>query len=150
MVPTLVVYPAAEGAQSPNRKTFTGAAGDSMVVAGLSLDDFPTADPTSPAGSLRAECSIDNRNGQLPGQSSRIVIPISAFPSVPPTLSYTPGAFGLDISCLNFKDSGVHLVAYPATGGPNSPDAQAFGAPVGQTTLQATYSRRGNYDVRLG
>jgi hypothetical protein len=42
----------------------------------------------------------------------------------------------------------VQVTAYPAAD-PFSPDAQTFDAEVGQLTLQATYSRRGSYDVRL-
>ncbi len=42
----------------------------------------------------------------------------------------------------------VQVTAYPAAD-PFSPDAQTFDAQVGQLTLQATYSRRGSYDVRL-
>jgi hypothetical protein len=147
--PTLVVYPAAEGAQSPNRKTFTGAAGATSVQANLSVEDFPP--PTGPVRPvdvtyLRAECA----QGAAPSQSSRIVIPLHAFGTLP-FLGATPtDTLDLPFTCFGSGAEPVQVTAYPAAAGPNSPDAQTFGpTPAGQSTLQATYSRRGSYDVRL-
>ncbi len=72
---------------------------------------------------------------------------------IPMTLRATPSSgLQLAITCANPEApeaNGIHAVAYPAAAGPNSPDAQTFDAPAGQSTLQATYSRRANYDVRV-
>ena len=68
----------------------------------------------------------------------------------PRTVRATPSSgLQLAITCANPAANGIHAVAYPAAAGPNSPDAQTFDAPAGQPTLQATYSRRANYDVRV-
>ena len=69
---------------------------------------------------------------------------------VPMTLRATPSSgLQLAITCANPEANGIHAVAYPASAGPNSPDTQTFDAPAGQSTLQATYRRRANYDVRV-
>ncbi|MBV9580112.1 MAG: hypothetical protein JO057_16110, partial [Chloroflexi bacterium] len=70
---------------------------------------------------------------------------------LPNNLSATPqGGLQLQISCLNPVADGIHIVAYPAEGDPNGPDAQTFDLPPGRPLLQdAIYTRRGNYDVDL-
>jgi hypothetical protein len=72
---------------------------------------------------------------------------------IPMTLRAIPSSGQqLAITCVNFdvhEAKEIHAVAYPTAAGPNSPDAQTFDAPTGQFKLQATYSRRANYDVRV-
>jgi hypothetical protein len=58
----------------------------------------------------------------------------------------------LPFVCVNYdanEAKAIRVVAYPAAAGPNSPDAQTFDALRGQFKLQATYSRRANYDVTV-
>jgi hypothetical protein len=144
--PTLVVYPAAEGAQSANRKTYTGAAGTASVRAFLSAADFPTAWSAAPADYLRAECA----HGAPPSETSRLgVIPLSAFGQLPQVGAAPQGSLQVAVACVNPRKDGIHLAAYPNVGGPQptSPYAQTWDAPAGQLVLQATYTRRGDYDV---
>jgi hypothetical protein len=71
---------------------------------------------------------------------------------IPMTLRAIPSSVQqLAITCVNFSTEAkeIHAVAYPTAAGPNSPDAQTFDAPTGQFKLQATYSRRANYDVTV-
>jgi hypothetical protein len=72
---------------------------------------------------------------------------------IPMTLRAIPSSGQqLAITCVNFyvhEAKEIHAVAYPTAAGPNSPDAQTFNAQTGQFKLQATYSRRANYDVRV-
>ena len=145
--PTLVVYPAAEGAQSPNRETFTGVGGATSVQAQLSVEDFPPlTGPVAQGGDvayLRAECA----QGAAPSQSSRIGIPPSAFGTLPLLFAKPADPLNLPFACLGSGPEPVQVTAYPPAAGPNSPYAQVFVSQSGQ--VQATYTRQDNYDVRL-
>ena len=148
---TMVVYAVMQGPQSPNLKTFTPDQSGSLQGT-VSLNDFPGAGVAPDGNYLVAACAQGGSPLDPPGSSgaqiSRVVIPLSAFGALP-LLGATP-ADGVDLSFTCFGSGPqVQVTAYPAAAGPNSPDAQTFDAPGGQSTLQATYSRRANYDVRV-
>ena len=148
---TMIVYPVVEGPQSPNVKTFTTDQGYPGVEGGVSLNDFPGAGVASDGSYLVAACARQGSPLDPPGSSSgveisRIVIPLSAF-GLLPLLAAGPGdPVELQITCFGAGTQPLQVTAYPASY-PLSPDAQTFDAPAGQPTLQATYSRRANYDV---
>jgi hypothetical protein len=151
---TMVVYPVVQGPQSPNVKTFTTGQGYPGVQGSVSLNDFPGAGAASDGSYLVAVCTRDGSPLAPPGSSngvgmSRIVIPLSAFGTLP-LLGATPAdAVDLPFTCFGAGTQPIQVTAYPAAAGPNSPDAQVFVSANGQPTVQATYNRRGSYDVRL-
>ena len=151
---TMVVYPVVQGPHSPNLKTFTTDKGSPGVQGSVSLSDFPGALPASDGSYVVAACARGGSPLDPPGSSSgvvisRIVIPLSAFGTLP-LLGATPAdAVDLPFTCFGSGTQPVQVTAYPAAAGPNSPDAQVFVSANGQPTLQATYGRRGSYDVRL-
>ena len=146
---TMVVYPVVEGPQSPNIKTFTTDQGYPGVQGTVSTSDFPGAGPAPDGSYLVAACTRQGSPLDPPGSSSgvqisRIVIPyfgnlfqLSAEPINPVELSFT-----CSYSPYNVP---LQVTAYPAAD-PSSPDAQVFS---GNGTVQATYKRRGSYDVHL-
>ena len=153
---TMVVYPVVQGPKSPNVKTFTTDQGYPGVQGSVSLDDFPGAGAAPDGSYLVALCTRDGSPLAPPGSSngvglSRIVIPLSAFGTLPLLgATPTPGdPVDLRFSCFGSGTQPIQVTAYPAAAGPNSPDAQVFVSANGQPTIQAYYSRRGNYDVRL-
>ncbi len=93
---------------------------------------------------------LDPPGSSSGAEISRIVIPLSPFVPVPDLEAATPAdPVDLPFTCSAPGTAPIQVTAYPAAAGPNSPDAQRFDAPAGQLTLQATYSRRGSYDVGL-
>jgi hypothetical protein len=153
---TMVVYPVMQGPKSPNIKTFTTAYGSPGVQGRVSLNDFPGVGTASDGSFLVAVCTRDGSPLAPPGSSngvglSRIVIPLSAFGTLP-LLGATliPGdPVDLRFTCFGLATQPIKVTAYPAAAGPNSPDAKVFDSANGQPTVQAGYERRGNYDVRL-
>jgi hypothetical protein len=151
---TMVVYPVVQGPQSPNLKTFTAEQGSPGVQGTVSRSDFPGAGAAPDGSYLVAACARWGSPLDPPGSSaaeiSRIVIPLSPFVPVPDLEAATPAdPVDLPFTCSAPGTAPIEVTAYPAAAGPNSPDAQRFDAPAGQSTLQATYSRRGSYDVGL-
>ena len=147
---TMVVYPVVQGPQSPNVKTFTTDQGNPGVQGGVSLNDFPGAGVASDGSYLVAACTRQGSPLDPPGSSSgaeisRIVIPLSAFGTLPLLGAGPADPVDLQITCFVAGTQPVQVTAY-ATTDPNGPDAQTFDA-LG--TLQATYSRRANYDVEV-
>jgi hypothetical protein len=151
----MVVYPVVQGPQSPNLKTFTTDQGYPGVEGSVSLNDFAGAGATQDGSYLVAVCTRQGSPLDPPGSSSgveisRIVIPLSAFGTLP-LLGATPipgDPIDLPFTCFGSGTQPVQVTAYPAAAGPNSPDAQVFVSANGQPIVQA-YSRRGSYDVRL-
>ena len=153
---TMVVYPVVQGPKSPKLKTFTTDQGYPGVQGSVSLNDFPGAGAASDGSYLVAVCTRDGSPLAPPGSSngvglSRIVIPLSAFGTLP-LLSATliPGdPVDLRFTCFGSGTQPIRVTAYPAAAGPDSPDAKVFVSTNGKPTIQADYERRGNYDVRL-
>jgi hypothetical protein len=147
---TMVVYPVVQGPQSPNLKTFTNSWGSPGVQGSVSRSDFPGAGAAADGSYLVAACALGGSPLDPPGSSSaeisRIVIPLSPFVPLP-VLSATPAdPVDLPFTCSYPGVQEIQVTAYPAAD-PLSPDAQVFSA--NGSTVQATYSRRGSYDVRL-
>jgi hypothetical protein len=159
---TMVVYPVVEGPQSPNLKTFTSGAGSPGVRGSVSSSDFPGAGAAPDGSYLVAACAWGGSPLDPPGSSaaeiSRIVIPHYPFAPWPVLVATPADPVNLPFTCSFAPPQGasanapatdvVTVFAYPV-GDQLSPDAQTFVAPTGQLTLQATYSRRGSYDVGL-
>jgi hypothetical protein len=131
-------------AQTPNAPPPLEVTGSPTLILSLidNTDYFPNGDYQ-----LSATClSSDNppfMATPLTLSSSQIPMTLRAIPS---------SGLQLPFTCVNFyvhDARAIHAVAYPAAAGPNSPDAQTFDAPTGQFKLQATYSRRANYDVTV-
>ena len=148
---TMVVYPVVQGPQSPNLKTFTADRGYPGVEGSVSRRDFPGAGAAPDGSYLVAACAWGGSPLAPPGSSngaeiSRLVIPLSPFVPLP-VLSATPAdPADLPFTCSYSGVQEIQVTAYPAAD-PLSPDAQVFSA--NGSTVQATYSRRGSYDVRL-
>ncbi|MBV9545133.1 MAG: hypothetical protein JOY61_12250 [Chloroflexi bacterium] len=144
--PTLVVYPATEGFQSPNAKTFTAAPGATRVQGSLSVADFPTAVSTAGGSYLDADCSLDNGSAGLLGQTSRINIPLTAFPT---PVGLKDAGMEADyqherLLCVapSTVKGPVTITAYPTSEGPNG--AHHVSASAGQPD-----PNYGNYVLNL-
>jgi len=158
---TMVIWPVVQGPQSPNLKTFTPDQSGS-VQGTVSSSDFPGAGAAPDGSYLVAACAWGGSPLDPPGSSgaeiSRIVIPHSPFVPWPVFTAAPINPDELPFTCSFAPPQGasanapatdpVTVFAYPA-GNQLSPDAQTFVAPAGQLTLQATYKRRGSYDVGL-
>ena len=128
---------AAQTTNAPQPLSVTGS--DKTISLTVPTDYFPIGDYQ-----LTATCTT---SGTPPFAATPMTLSSSQLPM---TLRATPSSgLQLAITCINLRAKGTHAVAYPAATGPNSPDAQTFDAPAGQSTLQATYSRRANYNVRV-
>ena len=126
-------------AQTPNAPaplSVTGSEG--TLVLTLQPDYFPNGNYQ-----LTATCASSTTP---PFTATPLTLSSS---QIPMTLRATPSSgLQLAITCVNPEANGIHAVAYPGSDR-NSPDAQTFDAPAGQSTLHATYNRRANYDVSV-
>ena len=138
---TMVVYPWVQGPQSPNLKSFTADQSGS-VQGTVSRSDFPGAGAAPDGSYLVAACAWGASPLDPPGWSgaeiSRIVIPLWVFVSVPDLVATPADPVDLPFACSAPGTAPIQVTAYP--------DAQVFSA---NGTVQATYSRRGGYDVTL-
>jgi hypothetical protein len=130
---------AAQTPNAPQPLSFSGSGSYSPIILPVPPDYFPNGNYQ-----LTATCASSDTP---PWTATPLTLSSS---QIPMTLRATPtSGLQLAITCANPEAEGIHAVAYPASAGPNSPDAQPFDARAGQPTLQATYSRRANYDVRV-
>ena len=127
---------AAQTANAPAPLSVTGS--DQQISLTVQPDYFPAG-----VYLLTVTCAT---SGTPPVAATPLILSSSQMPR---TLRATPSSgLQLAITCLNRQANGIHVVAYPGSDR-NSPDAQTFDAPAGQSTLQATYSRRANYDMSV-
>jgi hypothetical protein len=132
---------AAQTPNAPQPLSITGTGTDSRgtIIMPVPTDYFPNGDYQ-----LTATCASSDTP---PFTAAPLTLSSS---QVPRTLRATPSSgLQLAITSVNPQANGIHAVAYPPAAGPNGPDAKTFDAPVGQSMLQATYSRRANYDVKV-
>jgi hypothetical protein len=145
---TMVVYPVVQGPQSPNLKTFTPNQSGS-VQGTVSRSDFPGAYAAPDGSYLVAACASGGSPLDPPGSSaaeiSRFVLPLRIFVPVPDLTAAPINPDELPFTCSAPGTPPIQVTAYPAAD-PFSPDAQVFS---GNGTVQATYKRRGSYDVQL-